>query len=116
MHGMQWNDDEVNVTFHLCMHQQQEPFPISLRSVIQTNLDFLCFFFVLLLSCQNILIDTDFDILKYIKKILIYQHQYIFNAQQQMTVLKNSIKNLNSTWITHEAIWFRPVLHRYNLA
>jgi len=58
----------------------------------------LCGFFciIFLLCLYNILIISNFNFLKYIKKIFKISTQYIFNAQQK-TVPKQSVKNLDST-------------------
>jgi len=56
---------------------------------------FAVFFCVVpLLYLHNILITTNFDILKYIKKIFKISTQYIFNVQQ-ITAPQKSIENLN---------------------
>jgi len=47
-----------------------------------------------LLCLHNTLITTNFDVLKYIKKIFKILTQYIFNAQQRIAPRK-PVKNLN---------------------
>jgi len=57
-------------------------------------LKFLLVFFFHLLRFYNTLIITNFNILKYIKKIFKLSIQYIFNAYLKSTP-KQLIKNLN---------------------
>jgi len=53
------------------------------------------FYDVPLLCLHNTPITTNFDVLKYIKKIFKILRQYIFNAQHRTTP-KKPIKNLDS--------------------
>jgi len=62
------------------------------------------FFSVSLLYLHNTLITTNFDVLKYIKKIFKISIQCIFNAEQK-TTSKKSIENLNS-FINMQLIFF----------
>jgi len=55
-------------------------------------LDFFCV--VPLLCLQNKLIDTDFGVLKYIKKVIKIPILVYFNAQQKTTP-KDLVENLN---------------------
>jgi len=52
-------------------------------------------FFCVALCLQNTLMITDYEILKYIKKIFKVQISVFFNTWQR--TLKNSIEKLNST-------------------